>query len=216
MSLRWTAPALASVAINAGLVAGLVWLDAPASEAAAAAATRVPLSVLDAPPPPPPPRAEPSPAEQTEAAMPLAAPMPAIDLPPVGSGAAGVPVAAAGALDLDWDLGALLVGYGAKGPASAAGPLAVTPARLLYEPDLSSAYPRRARNARLSGQTLLDVAVGADGRVQRVEIISSSPPGVFERAAKKAASRLRYEPSKRGGRPQASRVKLELDWRLED
>ena len=79
-------------------------------------------------------------------------------------------------------------------------------------PPLANYYPRRAISRRLTGRTVVRVHVAANGKVQDVQVVSSTPPGVFEAAAQKAARKIRY-----GERPAAAPavwVEETLEWKL--
>ena len=69
---------------------------------------------------------------------------------------------------------------------------------------------------RLTGITVLELAIDSNGRVTAVEVIESDPPGVFERAARRAARRLRYQPAARDGRAATGTTRVELEWKLDD
>ena len=55
-------------------------------------------------------------------------------------------------------------------------------------------YPRDALQKKLSGEVRVRITVDADGKVKAASIISSNPPGVFDRAALEAIRRWRYKP----------------------
>jgi len=86
---------------------------------------------------------------------------------------------------------------------------------LMRPPDLSEYYPRRARMRGTTGATRLRLTVDADGRVRDVEVLASSPAGVFEHAARRVGRSLAFRPALRDGRPVPARVTLRLVWRLE-
>jgi periplasmic protein TonB len=86
---------------------------------------------------------------------------------------------------------------------------------LLFYPDLSHFYPLAARRKRLSGRTVLGLGLDASGAVTHVEVVASSPPGVFNQAAQRAAMRVRYRPAQQAGKARPSRVRLELLWQLD-
>lgn len=89
------------------------------------------------------------------------------------------------------------------------GPILVQP------PNLEDYYPRRARMRRVTGKTSVRLTVGADGRVTDVQILNSTPPGVFENAARRVGRSLQFRPALRNDRPAAAAVSLNLIWRLE-
>ncbi len=86
---------------------------------------------------------------------------------------------------------------------------------LLRPPDLSAYYPRRARMRGTTGRTQIRLTVDADGRVTGVEVLSSTPSGVFEQAARRVGRSLSFRPALRRGNPVPARVTLRLVWRLE-
>ncbi len=72
------------------------------------------------------------------------------------------------------------------------------PARFVSGPN--PVYPRAARAARQEGVVELRLLVNDGGRVERVEVLKSTPPGVFDSAATSAAKRYRFEPAQHAGR----------------
>jgi len=94
-------------------------------------------------------------------------------------------------------------------PNATRGPVLIQP------PDLASYYPRRARMRRITGNSTVRVTVGLDGRATAVSVVASTPPGVFDTAAKRVASTFRFRPALRDGRPVAASVPVTLIWRLE-
>ena len=104
------------------------------------------------------------------------------------------------------------------GEAKEAKPALVRPSRgpvLIRPPDLSAYYPRRARMRGTTGSTHLRLTLDSDGRVTAVEVLASSPAGVFEHAAGRVGRSLSFQPALRQGRPVPARVTLRLVWRLE-
>lgn len=60
-------------------------------------------------------------------------------------------------------------------------------------------YPLAARRQHLSGRVVARLQVGADGRVQQVQILSAEPPGVFEETVRQTLLRWRFTPGRLGG-----------------
>ena len=58
------------------------------------------------------------------------------------------------------------------------------------------------------------IEIGADGRVMRVTVLSSTPSGVFEQAVQKGLLQARFTPAITNGRQIASRKTLTLAWTL--
>ena len=82
-------------------------------------------------------------------------------------------------------------------------------------PDLSAYYPRRARLRGTTGTSSVRVTIDTQGSVTGVEVLHSTPAGVFDRAARRVARSLRFQPAQRGGRPVPVAVSFNLIWRLE-
>ena len=75
-------------------------------------------------------------------------------------------------------------------------------------------YPPRARRLGLSGQVLLEFVVDAQGRPTKIEVLSATPPGYFEEAARMAVKKCRFLPATRQGKPVPCRLQLPLVFRL--
>ena len=76
-------------------------------------------------------------------------------------------------------------------------------------------YPEAARRARLEGQVILEVVVGADGAVGAVSVLRVRPTELgFEQAALEAVGRWRYEPATQNGVAVAVRITIVVDFTL--
>lgn len=75
-------------------------------------------------------------------------------------------------------------------------------------------YPAEADRQRVSGTLRLQLKLEADGRVSDIEIVSATPPGVFEDSAIKAFRDARFAPAQKNGRPVRALVVIEVvyDW----
>lgn len=69
-------------------------------------------------------------------------------------------------------------------------------------------YPRSALRRGESGEVLLDVIVGANGRPLRVEVERSSRVPALDAAAVEAVRRWRFQPAQRQGEPVPARVRI--------
>lgn len=76
-------------------------------------------------------------------------------------------------------------------------------------------YPEPERLAGREGEVLLDIHIGADGRVGRVEIIQSAGEA-FSRAAERVAKEMRFSPAYVRETPVAVKIRQALYFRLED
>lgn len=101
-------------------------------------------------------------------------------------------------------------------PATATAPAAASPT--VVEPrqvtDVRPAYPNAAKQRKLEGWVELELAIGADGAVESVVVVSSDPPRVFDREAIRAAQRWRFEPRRVNGTAEAARVRKRLSFKL--
>ena len=84
--------------------------------------------------------------------------------------------------------------------------------RALHE--IRPEYPDVADRQKLSGTLRLQLKLEADGRVTDVDVVSASPPGVFEESAIKAFRDARFAPAQKNGRPVRALVLIEVvfDW----
>jgi periplasmic protein TonB len=79
-------------------------------------------------------------------------------------------------------------------------------------------YPADADRQRVSGKLRLQLKLQADGRVSEVEILSATPPGVFDESALQAFREARFSPARKNGRPVRALVQVEVvyDWAGQD
>ena len=75
-------------------------------------------------------------------------------------------------------------------------------------------YPDDADRQRLSGKVRLQLKLEADGRIGAIEIVSATPPGVFDESAIKAFGDARFAPAQKNGHPVRALVLIEVvyDW----
>jgi len=86
-------------------------------------------------------------------------------------------------------------------------PVDVTPAKIVKRvtPVVTADIARKA-----SGYVVVRFDVGDNGRVSNVEVVESTPPGVFDDAALTAVRKWVYEPRKENGVPVVSQAKARL------
>lgn len=217
----WIATGTA-VAVNLGIVVALSQvsrLHAPAPEAPLAVRT---LRKAPEPDPPQPPETPPeSAADAAAEAVPVA--LPSLDLPAVPSSGLALPQVAS--LDMPLVLPLAVPAFAALGPPvdAAAMPAAAgtgappafdSPAQREGTFDLDRFYPRAARLRNVTGSTSIRLAISAEGRVTAVEVLESTPPGVFEQAAERLARTLRFRPATAGGKPVASQQDTTITWTM--
>ena len=80
--------------------------------------------------------------------------------------------------------------------------------------DIEPIYPPDADRNRESGVVRLQLKLEADGRVTDVEVINSTPPGVFDEAAVEAFKHAEFTPAFKAGRPVRALILIEVnfDW----
>jgi protein TonB len=209
---------IASVAIHAlalGVQAELPGLFA-ASEAAVSPPSRI-EAVLRYPaaiqPPPELRTAEPPPPRRKLLARPVATPEPA----------AQVIAEPEPEPDRDVDvLPAPLAPDRAPDPAAATSAPVSQPAieaprfDAAYLDNPRPAYPLMARRRGQEGEVLLEVAVGADGRALRAEVLRSSGFSLLDGAAQRAVSGWRFVPARRGMVTIEATVRVPIRFRLDD
>jgi len=75
-------------------------------------------------------------------------------------------------------------------------------------------FPADAERQKLSGTVRLQLKLEADGRVSDVDLVSATPPGVFEDMALRAFREARFAPAQKNGRPVRALILIEVvfDW----
>ena len=200
---RWGWALMAAVAINVGIVAGLALLGhAPAPKPPLAIRT---LAVR----PPTPPAALATPVASTG---PVTTALPHLDLPPLPTALSAMPMLPPALPGVP--LPALALDLPVGGPPMVAAADLDGPATLEGAFDLERHYPREARRRGITGSTVLLLTIGVDGRVQEAEVVSSTPPGIFEDAARHLGSTLRFRPARIAGQPAAIRQRMSVVWTL--
>jgi TonB family protein len=106
------------------------------------------------------------------------------------------------------------IGFGTGQSGSGTGGNA--PAALLGNPsrDILRHYPAEAINRKIEGSTTVRLHIDVDGRVERVEVLRSTPPGMFEQAAIKGCRNLVYSPEIKDGKPVACEKTQPINWTL--
>ena len=102
----------------------------------------------------------------------------------------------------------------AQSKLASAGPQEVSEGDLTKVRGIELDYPSGALAKSLEGWVNVSYMVTAEGKVTRVKVLDSSPAGVFEAAATRAVSRVRYKPPLQGGKPVAVTTKLRIAFRL--
>ncbi len=75
-------------------------------------------------------------------------------------------------------------------------------------------YPSRLRDKGVEGYVLFSVLVGATGTVERLKILESKPPGVFDEAARDAIKAWRFDPAFYEGKPVKSWAQQKIVFEL--
>ena len=106
----------------------------------------------------------------------------------------------------------------ASTPAPTPAPASSTPASAATQPWVPESaltrvqfvpptYPEEALNRNVSGWVDLEFTVTPEGKVADITVMAGEPSGVFDRAARSALVRSRYQPVTRDGIPVAQRVR---------
>jgi protein TonB len=66
---------------------------------------------------------------------------------------------------------------------------------------VSPIYPRRAQTRGIEGYCVVELTVTKNGSTRDVVVVDSEPPGIFDRASVKAASKFKYKPKVEDGEP---------------
>ncbi|MGY8812477.1 MAG: energy transducer TonB [Pseudomonadales bacterium] len=99
-------------------------------------------------------------------------------------------------------------------PAPAAAPPPGPAEEVTPLVDVPPNYPRRALSAGIEGEVTLRFTITPDGKVENLRVTASEPPGVFEREARRAASRWRFAPRRENGNAVAREATKTLYFRL--
>jgi TonB family protein len=75
-------------------------------------------------------------------------------------------------------------------------------------------YPSEALRRNIEGWVDVSFVVTAEGKISTVKVLDSNPTGVFDAAATKALTRLRYKPMTQNGKSIAVSTKLRIAFRL--
>jgi TonB family protein len=102
----------------------------------------------------------------------------------------------------------------AQAKLAGAGPPEVTEGDLTKVKALELEYPPAALGKGVEGWVSVSYMVTAEGKVTGVKVLDSSPAGVFEAAATRALSRVRYKPMLQGGKPIVVATKLRIAFRM--
>lgn len=75
-------------------------------------------------------------------------------------------------------------------------------------------YPERAKQRDIEGSVLVSVQVGDKGRVKNLQILESSPPGVFDEAVIEASESWTFVPGKYQGMAVSTWVNIPIPFKL--
>lgn len=73
-------------------------------------------------------------------------------------------------------------------------------------------YPEAAARRFLSGRVVVRLYIGADGEVEKVDVVAAEPPGYFEDATVRAFLAARFSPGMKHGRPVKVQMTLEVNF----
>lgn len=75
-------------------------------------------------------------------------------------------------------------------------------------------YPDQARRRGIEGHVKLAFTITAQGRVENIRVVESSPANVFDRSARRAAARWRFAPRTENGQTVEREAVKTLEFRL--
>ena len=75
-------------------------------------------------------------------------------------------------------------------------------------------YPERAKQREIEGEVRVSALVGSDGRVKRLKILESDPPGVFDEVVKTTVSNWTFSPARYNGQPVETWVTIPIPFSL--
>jgi protein TonB len=108
----------------------------------------------------------------------------------------------------------------APAPAAPSAPAAAAPgpsgvdSEVIPLNEVLPEYPDQARRRGIEGHVKLAFIITAQGRVENIRVIESSPANVFDRSARRAAARWRFAPRTEGGRAVEREAVKTLEFRL--
>ncbi|MEE2961162.1 MAG: TonB family protein [Myxococcota bacterium] len=201
-----------SLGFNLLIVAGLAYASSVSSAPQTPVIPITTISVIPAPPP-----AEITPEEQTpkeNPEPPMALELPSLELSHQPDTSSALTLPSSSLEGESWTL-ALPSPKWNQGTALDSAPRWDTPPRLLFAPNMARFYPRMAKRRGIKGKTILRINVGQGGDVEAIRILESVPVGVFDQAAKRLATTLKYEPGTRKGKAAKGVTELELAWNVD-
>ena len=95
-----------------------------------------------------------------------------------------------------------------------AGPPQVLEGSLTRARAIELDYPADALRRGVEGWVDVAYVVTAEGKVATIKVLDSSPKGMFDTAATRAVTRMRYQPAMQAGKPGAVSTKLRISFRL--
>jgi TonB family protein len=103
----------------------------------------------------------------------------------------------------------------AAAPPPVAASTAVHPDYLSAKPlkPLAAVYPPLALESRQAGYVIVEFMLDSKGRASKTTVVESSPPGIFDAAAKAAVSGGRYDTSALGGADQTRRTRIRITFK---
>lgn len=76
-------------------------------------------------------------------------------------------------------------------------------------------YPKSAKKRGIAGFVVLSILIDQDGSVDKVQVLESSPPGVFDNAAMEGIKQWRFSPAQYQGSPVKVWAKQRIRFGLE-
>lgn len=203
----------AAVAINAGLVAALIFA-APHVMPSPPKGDPIEIFVpVDPPPPPPEPQPQPHAARVPNETIVAPKPVVPTNIDPVLT-AIDPPVVPQPFTDR---IGTDTVAKPDPGPTATPPPPLIAPSvDPRYADALQPPYPAAERRAGREGRVTVRVLIGVDGRVKQIERVDATSDAFWNAARTQALSRWRFRPATRGGVPEEAWRTMTLRFVLEE
>ncbi|WP_027857993.1 energy transducer TonB [Marinobacterium jannaschii] len=103
------------------------------------------------------------------------------------------------------------------GPIAPPAPQAVTIGKATFLKQVDAKYPRRALRRKIEGKVVFEYRIDTQGRAiaESFKVVEATPKGVFEKAAKRALLRSRYEVRYSNGKPVEYKVRQPIEFRID-
>ncbi len=204
----------AAVAINAALVAALMFAGPTISLSPTDDGPRIVTVPIDPPPPPEPPEPQPKTVEvaATRPSETIVAPDPIVPTPSTSDLVTTTTITPVPPTPIvGSDPGPIVIATPAPLP-----PLIGPQVDPRYANAFQPTYPPAERRANNDGRVTVRVLIGIDGRVKRIERVSATSDAFWQATQERALRAWRFKPATRGDVPVEAWRTMSLTFRMED